>query len=269
MAQGSFKQNLNLYKRFFTTLVLIPIYLYSIFYNGFFPNSIIFITSLILAFEWCKITTYKLKKIYICYYLFLIFFTLFFFHLTNFYFSILIIIIFSALIIQDFFFKQFDIDIRKCLFLGFVYITTPIIIFFYIKSLDVGPTLLFWMLIIVCSTDIFSYIFGNIIKGKKIFPILSPSKTYSGTISGLVLGTICGIFFSSIFLEIQNIYINILFSFIISFFSFLGDLFISYVKRSFTIKDSGNILPGHGGLLDRYDSVSFGLIILFFLHNFI
>ena len=126
-----------------------------------------------------------------------------------------------------------------------------------------------WLLIIVCSTDIFSYIFGNIIKGPKIFPTLSPSKTYSGTFLGIIIGTISGILFSLSYLDLDNKYLLILFPLLISIASLLGDLFISKVKRNFKVKDSGNILPGHGGLLDRYDSISFGLLAIFFIQYFL
>ena len=125
-----------------------------------------------------------------------------------------------------------------------------------------------WLFLIICSTDIFSYIFGNIIKGPKIFPNLSPYKTYSGTILGLIIGSSLGVFFSFIYLNLDIKYL-IFFSILISFSGLLGDLFISKIKRNFKIKDSSKILPGHGGFLDRYDSISFGLIVLFFIQYFL
>ena len=125
------------------------------------------------------------------------------------------------------------------------------------------------MLVIICSTDIFSYIFGKLIKGLKIFPKLSPSKTYSGTFLGIIIGTFFGILFSLHYLNLENKYLIFFFPLLISISGLFGDLFISKVKRTFKIKNSGRILPGHGGLLDRYDSISFGLIALFFIQYFL
>ena len=142
------------------------------------------------------------------------------------------------------------------------------IIFLKLKEIDNGHYILLWSLIIICTTDIFSYISGKLIKGPKIFPILSPSKTYTGTFLEIIIGTIFGIFFSLNYLDFDNIYIIIFFSLMISVSGFFGDLFISKIKRIFQIKDTGTILPGHGGLLDRFDSISFGFIALFFIQYF-
>ena len=155
------------------------------------------------------------------------------------------------------------------LFYGFIYITIPLIIFLQIKKIDNGNYILLWVLIIICITDIFSYIFGNLIKGPKIFPKLSPSKTYSGTFLGIISGAFLGVIYSLNYLNLDNKYILILFSVVISLSGLFGDLFMSKIKRNFHVKDSGSILPGHGGFLDRYDSISFGLIAIFFIQYFL
>ncbi len=125
-----------------------------------------------------------------------------------------------------------------------------------------------WTFIIIITTDIFSYVFGQLIKGPKIFPALSPFKTYSGTFLGIIIGSFFGIFYSLNYLYLDNKLFIIIFSIIISISGLFGDLFISKIKRNFKVKDSGKILPGHGGFLDRYDSISFGLIALFFIQYF-
>ena len=154
------------------------------------------------------------------------------------------------------------------LFYGFIYITIPLIIFFKLKEIENGKYILLWLLVIISSTDIFSYISGKLIKGPKIFPKLSPSKTYSGTFLGIIIGTFFGILFSLNYLNLENKHLIIFFPLLISISGLFGDLFISKVKRTFKVKNSGRILPGHGGLLDRYDSISFGLITLFFIQYF-
>ena len=118
-----------------------------------------------------------------------------------------------------------------------------------------------WNLIFIISicilTDIGGYIFGKFFRGKKLTKI-SPNKTYAGMIGSFLLSLIfCFIYSYSIsFVDFKTI---ILITLLISFISQLGDLFISYLKRKAKLKDTGNILPGHGGILDRIDGILFAL----------
>ena len=118
-----------------------------------------------------------------------------------------------------------------------------------------------WNLIYILSicilSDVGGYIFGKLFKGKKLTKI-SPNKTYSGMIGSFTLSIIfCLIYSYSIsFVDFETI---ILLTILISFTCQLGDLLISFLKRKAKIKDTGNILPGHGGLLDRIDGILFAL----------
>ena len=113
---------------------------------------------------------------------------------------------------------------------------------------------------IVCiSTDLGGFIFGKLIKGPKLTK-LSPNKTYSGMLGSFILTIILTyLFFKSDFLNNSyNFTIEVMiFSIVISVVSQLGDIFISYFKRISKIKDTGKIIPGHGGLLDRIDGMIF------------
>ena len=113
-------------------------------------------------------------------------------------------------------------------------------------------------IIFVCvSTDIGGLLFGRIFKGKKLTKI-SPNKTYSGVYGSYILSLILGyLFFKNFF----NLDILLVYIFIISTISQLGDLFISLLKRKAKIKDTSNILPGHGGFLDRFDGMIFAIPI--------
>lgn len=261
--------NSNSLKRFYSILFLIPIYFFSVVSNSYLSILIILLSSLILSFEWFKITQKDRDKNNIILFSLLIFSNIFLSTLTNFFFSLVLTIIFSILILLRIFFNKYNYKNLTWLFYGFIYISIPLIIFFKLKEIENGNYVLLWLLLIICTTDIFSYIFGNIIKGPKIFPILSPSKTYSGTFLGIIIGSLFGIFFSLTYLNLDNKYIIIFFSILISISGLFGDLFISKVKRNFQVKDFGKILPGHGGLLDRYDSISFGLITIFFIQYFL
>ena len=128
----------------------------------------------------------------------------------------------------------------------------------------------FLFIIIVCIfTDIGGYIFGKIFKGPKLTKI-SPKKTYSGVIGSFLLSLMAGLIFINYLLEDPtnfntdafHVLILILF---ISLISQLGDLLISYFKRKAKLKDTGKILPGHGGLLDRIDGMIFVFPIFYLL----
>ena len=119
----------------------------------------------------------------------------------------------------------------------------------------------FMIILLICiSTDIGGYIFGKIFKGPKLTKI-SPKKTYSGVIGGYLLSIIfLYLLISSNYFKIQSIEISFdifIFILLISTISQLGDITISYFKRLSKIKDTGKIIPGHGGVLDRIDGMIF------------
>ena len=128
----------------------------------------------------------------------------------------------------------------------------------------------FLLIIIICiTTDIGGYIFGKIFKGPKLIKI-SPNKTYAGMIGSFLLSIIASYLFAikydSTFLQNQNLsedFYFIFLVFLISSVSQIGDLIISYFKRLSKIKDTGNIFPGHGGLLDRIDGMIFAFPFIF------
>ena len=135
-------------------------------------------------------------------------------------------------------------------------------IFIIFLNNNSSELLLLYFIIITCIfTDIGGYIFGKIFKGKKLTKI-SPNKTYSGLIGSFILSLIFTIIFFKNYFDIEII---ILMSFVISSVSQAGDIFISYLKRKAKIKDTGKILPGHGGILDRLDGLIFALPFGFFI----
>ena len=143
-------------------------------------------------------------------------------------------------------------------FLGIIFLLFSFYSSFYIR--EYSGLFLFLFIILICiSTDIGGYIFGNIFKGPKLTKI-SPNKTYAGVIGGFLFSLIAGLSFIKI---IGNIYIKthsldtFFIILLISLISQIGDLIISYFKRKAKLKDTGKILPGHGGLLDRIDGLIF------------
>ena len=117
-------------------------------------------------------------------------------------------------------------------------------------------------MILIELNDVFQYISGNILGKRKITPNISPNKTVEGLIGGIILTTLTAILLK----YLVKINYQILFIPFISLIGFIGDIFISYLKRRVNLKDSGTLLLGHGGILDRVDSLIFTapIILLIF-----
>ena len=143
------------------------------------------------------------------------------------------------------------------LFVLYICLFATQIYFFLLGESENKQTVFLFILLICIFTDIGGYVFGKTLKGKKITSI-SPNKTYAGMVGSFV----CSLIISIIFIRYFNLSINLVFfTFLISLISQSGDLFISYLKRKADIKDTGNFLPGHGGLLDRMDGMIFAIPI--------
>ena len=129
---------------------------------------------------------------------------------------------------------------------------------------------LFFVITVCISTDIGGYFFGKTLKGPKLTKI-SPNKTYAGMIGSFLFSLIFSIIFINFVLD-ENLYLNwLILIILLSSISQFGDIIISYFKRVSKIKDTGKIIPGHGGLLDRIDGMIFVFPVayIFFLIDFV
>ena len=190
--------------------------------------------------------------------------------------SLLLIFVISWIEINGIFEKILNKNKRNSLQKFFIKFLIFLYLLFFIKIVvdeflqnqpNVSWNLIFIITICILS-DIGGYIFGKTFKGKKLTKI-SPNKTYSGMYGSFLLTILFSLVYSySIsFIDLEIILFT---SIVISAICQIGDLFISYLKRKAKLKDTGNILPGHGGLLDRIDGIlfalPFGLIIINFIY---
>jgi phosphatidate cytidylyltransferase len=141
----------------------------------------------------------------------------------------------------------------KRLILPFLYPVSGIF-FFLILYEDFGIQAMFWLLVTVALTDVGAFFTGKAI-GKTKFSDTSPNKTLEGVIGGVIIATAAGTYAG---LFIAPFWIALIVTFVTSLASVFGDLFESYLKREAGVKDSGDLLPGHGGILDRIDGYLFG-----------
>jgi phosphatidate cytidylyltransferase len=150
-------------------------------------------------------------------------------------------------------------------FLTFFYILFVFCNLSYEIHKSEGPIFFLYIISICFLTDIGGYVFGKLIGGKKLSKI-SPNKTISGTIGSFIFSIFPLIIFLNLdYLNLEFDLNNILLCLLVSLISQLGDLFISFFKRKAKIKDTGKLLPGHGGVLDRVDGIIFAIPFAYFL----
>jgi len=151
-------------------------------------------------------------------------------------------------------------EFNKELFLPLMY---PIVSYLFLFSLYIsyGMGSLLWLLVVVAGADVGAYFVGKSIGATK-FCETSPNKTLEGVAGGVITAAILGMIFAP---EEIGFLTALLISLVVAIASVFGDLFESYLKREADVKDSGDILPGHGGILDRTDGYLFGGIIMLVL----
>ena len=172
--------------------------------------------------------------------------------------------IISKILIKDSVHDKFFRFLYKALSL--LYLSILVYFLFSIESYYVNLKIyLMYSVLVAIVSDIGGLVFGKIFKGKKLTKI-SPNKTISGSIGSFVFSLLLIPFFYQELIN-YNILSLFLITIIISLTSQLGDLFISYLKRKAKIKNTSDILPGHGGFLDRIDSIIFAIPIGIVLFN--
>ena len=171
---------------------------------------------------------------------------------------------FSRLIKKIFGFKS--IFFYLSIFIFFIYILT-LTLFFYLLLINSNTTYFLILTLLICfASDIGGLVFGKFFKGKKLTKI-SPKKTISGSVGSFFFSFLIILIFS--YFNLVGFTFNfIIYAFATSLLCQIGDIFISFLKRKAKVKDTGSLLPGHGGVLDRIDGILFGFpfgIFIFFI----
>jgi len=245
--------------RLLSSVVLLSVVIFSLTKGGGYFTAFLIIVSLFMIFEWMRLIS---KNYWIIRGLIastglvviLILDSINSLSIITFFLSFLFLTIFSKLTIEEYKMSSF----------GFIYISLSILTINWLREADQGLLSLIIILSTIFVSDIAAYIFGSLFGGPKLFKVISPNKTLSGFIAAFIIGTFWFIFLTLNYSNSYNSY-NIYIGFGIVFLSIIGDLFISFLKRKANIKDSGIFIPGHGGFLDRADSIlpTFFLIPLY------
>ena len=145
--------------------------------------------------------------------------------------------------------------------LGVIYVALPFSFMSWVCSVG-GMHLMFCFFILLWTNDTFAYLFGVTLGRHKIFPIISPKKSWEGYIGGILSVVVCAYFLHRSFSDVALVHM-VSVGVIISVTAVLADLVESMFKRSAGVKDSGKIMPGHGGLLDRFDAALLSLPLVY------
>lgn len=159
--------------------------------------------------------------------------------------------------------NNFTFDHAAFILLSTIYVGTG---FYFLSVMRMnGLNYMLFVLFIIWATDTGAYFFGRFFGRKKLWPAISPNKTIEGAIGGIMIACLVGVVFQVIHPFDHSIFAILIITVLISMIGQIGDLVASAYKRHYDIKDSGNLLPGHGGILDRMDSLIFVLPFLYLI----
>ena len=243
-------------QRFISTTILSSLFILLFLFGNPFVSIIFSMLFSIVFFEYEKLTSKTLKKSQIfkifLLQLILIFFTIFEIYkienitllLNNFIIFLLISIFFNTAFLFDKKLKIINLILSNLIILSFFSLIS------ILNSQD-GLYIILYAVILVSIMDIFAYLGGKLFGRRKIIPFVSQGKTVEGTIIGLTSTIIISFFIKD--LMNFNTIDSLVFGFFIGIIAFSGDILESFFKRKIGVKDSGKLIPGHGGLMDRFD----------------
>ncbi len=179
------------------------------------------------------------------------------------------IMIVFIILLKNFSLKSNPLDNAAKQIQGVVYIPVFLSFLVFIRNSNDGAMWIIWLWLIIAASDTGAYYCGTYFGKRALSPKISPNKTIEGSAGGIAAAVIVGIIFGLIYMPDISFIMSCLFAFIAAAAGQLGDLFESALKRAGCIKDSGIILPGHGGILDRIDGLIFAAPVAFFFKYFI
>jgi len=152
--------------------------------------------------------------------------------------------------------------------LGLVYLPFLLGHLIPLRMLPQGQEWIFMTLIVIMSCDSFAYFIGRSLGKNKLYPAVSPNKSIEGALGGLFGSILAVLIVKYTFLPIIGVFGAVLIGLVLGVMGQLGDLFESLLKRACQVKDSGTMIPGHGGILDRLDSLLFAFPIVYYIARY-
>ncbi len=177
-------------------------------------------------------------------------------------------IVFLSLLAPTIFFKNKSYSATSSFYLASISIFLGVIFNLFIVLYNSSILQFIYVILVACMTDVFA-LFGGKLIGRHPLTKISPGKTIEGSIIGTFVAVVVSTTFYITFIEYSSIFSIIIITIILSIIGQIGDIFFSLIKRENGVKDYSNIIPGHGGILDRLDSIIFILIAFIFMMQFL
>ncbi|MDD9841287.1 MAG: phosphatidate cytidylyltransferase [Alphaproteobacteria bacterium] len=265
-------------RRVISAVILLPFVVLAFWAGGLWLALLVAIFAPLMAFEWAQLMAAKNPRLTVAY---LILFLLTIIALTAFADIYIGSIAMLFCLLCAFFIAPMISEYRQVLFGGLLYIGAPIFALLFLRAAENGALVIIYLALMVWATDICAMLFGKAIGGAKLMPSISPQKTWAGLIGGMIgaagMGALYAVLMTSIWLNndilqgVTPFFLSILGA-VCALIAQAGDLFESWLKRRHNIKDSGRLLPGHGGILDRVDGLVAVLVsaalFVFLYHRF-
>ncbi|MFQ3361740.1 MAG: phosphatidate cytidylyltransferase [Alphaproteobacteria bacterium] len=259
--------NNNLMLRILSSLFLIPLLLISIWIGGYLFFIILSLLSILILYEFNNLIQKKIEKRYKIFLLLSLFsvFINYYAFIQHFYELLVLSLVFILVIaLSNILFNSKN----QWYLFAFLYSLLPSVILIVLRQNKIyGFEMVLMVFLVTWISDTSAYFMGKLIGGPKLAPRISPNKTISGAFFGILISTaVLSVLFYDFFAS-YTLMMVIFFS-LLSFLSIIGDLFASFLKRYFKSDESSNLIPGHGGFIDRADSligVALGMAILLFL----
>ncbi|WML27480.1 phosphatidate cytidylyltransferase [Neobacillus sp. OS1-33] len=259
-------------QRIITAVIAAALFLPIVYFGGFPLVILTYFLATIGLYELLKmkkLTIFSVHGVLALLFLWVLLFPAKYHHiLASFYYSkieicialILLLLTLTVITKNQYTFEDVSFSILSAIYVGIGFY------FFFETRQDGGLVYILYSLFIMWATDSGAYFIGKALGKTKLWPEISPNKTVEGSIGGVV----CAVVIAVLFVLFSNISVGLIslmgITVVLSIFGQIGDLVESAFKRHFNVKDSGKILPGHGGILDRFDSLLFVWPLLHFFH---
>lgn len=252
-------------KRTFSALILIPIVVYLVLYADivYLQIAVLFV-SLLAFLEWLNMDNMVFnatKSVYFVLCAVFIFTALFFPQLS---FNILLLL-FIVHMVANFSNVHLESVLKRYFYFGGIIYLSLYVFIIKLATLENGRWILMMVAVSIWAGDTFAYAVGKKFGRIKLAKIISPNKSYEGAAAGIIFGALSSMLFSYFFINGISLTLSLIIGLIANFVGVFGDLSESVVKRAYNKKDSSSIIPGHGGILDRLDSLSFAVFFIYIL----
>tara|TARA_Y100001960_G_scaffold302791_1_gene354196 strand:- start:140 stop:952 length:813 start_codon:yes stop_codon:yes gene_type:complete len=248
----------ELVQRVVTATFLIPIVLYAVFLGGWVFSAMVVIAVILMANEWEQVTGGERFGHHALLNMFAGIMALSLGSIVSVEY-VLAFIVAISLLSGCFPRRDGSYSIWPCI--GVILIIVPALCLVWLRALNTGMLIILWLFLVLWATDSGAYFVGRTFGKKRLVPRISPGKTWAGLYGGTAAGAIIGVSIAAIVHDFSMLR-AVLLSILISLVGQGGDLAISAVKRHFDVKDMGTMIPGHGGVLDRLDSLLFGAMVI-------